>query len=509
MKKNNRAQPRLKWAQVDKFVILSSAVITLIYITWWLNPDNPDNIVLYGLLFIGEVFHIFLLFVLLNTLWPRKDPPVSKAASVPDVAPGIVTEDAKLRPFPSVDVYIPVAGEPVDIIENTVRAAMNIRYADFKVYVLNDGYVANSDNWKDVERLANGLGAECITRTIPGGAKAGNINHALDLTDGEIIVILDADMVAYEDLLEKVIPYFRHDNVGFVQTPQYYKNFDKNEVTRAAWEQQEFFYGPIMVGKSKTNSSFICGTNVAIRRRALLDVGGVNTGTITEDILTSLHVHQKGWKSHYLPEVLTEGLAPEDMLSYFKQQLRWARGGLDLFFRFNPLFKRGLTFAQRMEYLSSSLYYASGIVILIDIIMPIAYLLIGAQPVRIATTTFALFFMPYIFLLLYIMYRASDGAITFRAFSFSFSSFTIQLQALWSILTGKKMGFVVTPKKGQQGRYLFLAYPHLLYITVFAFAAFWAVFREGLTAAVAINVAWGLFNVILFIPFIKAAYEQV
>src|SRR5205823_4751315 len=107
-------------------------------------------------------------------------------------------------------------------------AAKNIDYKSKKIYILNDGFVAKKDNWRDIEALAKEVKVQCITRKIPGGSKAGNINNALALTEGEFVLIFDADMTAYPEFLAKTIPYFHDKKVGFVQTPQYYKNNQKN-----------------------------------------------------------------------------------------------------------------------------------------------------------------------------------------------------------------------------------------------------------------------------------------
>src|SRR5690606_21510298 len=143
-----------------------------------------------------------------------------------------------------------------------------------------------------------------------GGAKAGNINNALRQTNGDIIVIFDADMIAKTDFLNKTIPHLADPTVAFVQTPQFYTNTQDNIIAASAWEQQEFFFGPIMQGKDKDNPAFICGINVAIRRTALDQVGGMVEDNIAEDFLTSMKIHEQGWHSVYVPEVLATGLAP-------------------------------------------------------------------------------------------------------------------------------------------------------------------------------------------------------
>src|SRR5690606_28145343 len=163
------------------------------------------------------------------------------------------------------------------------------------------------DNWREVEVMAENIGVNCITRKESGGAKAGNINNGLKCTDSELVAIFDADMVPHPDFLQKTVSYFQDPKVAFVQTPQYYKNAEVNDIASGAWEQQELFFGPIMEGKGKVNAAFICGTNVLIRKEALLSVGGMYEKNIAEDFLTSLFIHQKGWKSYYLKEVLAEG----------------------------------------------------------------------------------------------------------------------------------------------------------------------------------------------------------
>lgn len=457
-------------------------------------PGHIGNPMLYFLLFFGEIYHIFMALIFWFTIWRVKNTPK-------------LTSISSYNYSPSVDVFIPVAGEPVEIVRRSAVAAKNMEYPNHRVFLLNDGFVAKKDNWRQIEVLAEELRIRCITREKAGGAKAGNINNALLNTSGEIIVIFDADMVPYSNFLKKVIPFFKNEDIGFVQTPQYYVNSDVNEVTRGAWEQQEFFFGPIMKGKEKNNASFICGTNFAIRRIALLDVGGMCENNIAEDFLTSLSIHQKGWLSYYLNEVLSEGLAPEDLLSYYKQQLRWARGSLEVLFSSNPLFKKGLSFGQKIQYISSALFYFNGFITLIDIAIPIIFLSLGIEAVSATTTSFAIFFIPFMFFSLYTLYLVSNKTITFRAISFTQSSWTLQLLALKSVLLRQKIPFSVTSKKALEGNFIYLVYPHLFYILLFLISSVIAIKREGINPSVITNMAWGMFNISMFIPFIFASFR--
>ena len=333
---------KINYKPVPKKIIIINILIALMYASWWFNFDHQGNPLLYQMLFAGEIYHLIMAFSFWFTVLPQKE----KASILPQT-----------NFYPSIDVLIPVAGEPVSIIRKTAIAAKNLNYPNHRVYILNDGFVANKDNWQEVEELAQSLKVTCITRQLPGGAKAGNINHALNITKGDLIVILDADMVPKPEFLSETVPFFSDQKIGFVQTPQYYNNHKLNSVTGGAWDQQKLFFGPILWGKDRSNAAFICGTNVVIRKDALEAAGGMVEDNIAEDFLTSLKIHQQGWISKYIPKVLVKGLAPEDLGSYYKQQYRWARGSLEVLFGENPLFKRGLTLAQKVQYLSSALYY--------------------------------------------------------------------------------------------------------------------------------------------------------
>lgn len=473
---------------LKKSLLLATAVIALIYFYSMAFRMTRGNSVLFGLLIAGEIFHVWMALTYIHTMWSSK------------------SESKFNRYFhPAVDVYITVAGEPIDIVEETVTAAKRMDYPNFNVYILNDGYVAGKQNWREPEILAERLGVSCITRTRPGGAKAGNINHAMLLTRSPYIAVFDADHVPARDFLKKTVGYFSDERMAIVQTPQYYKNRDLNPVTSASWGQQELFFGPICHGKSPINSAFMCGTNMVVRKQALLDAGGMSEHNIAEDFLTSLFMHEKGWKSIYVPEVLAEGLAPEDLLSYYKQQFRWARGGLEVVFKYNPLFRRGLTWKQRIEYLSSATYHLSGIIVLLNALFPVIFFFTGLVPLQISTMLLATVFLPYIFLMVYILQRSANFSYTFEALAFSMGSFPIHIRALWAVLSGEKSSFSITSKKKIHGNFIGLVIPHILYIVLVAVGFGVAINRNGLNVSVWNNLAWALFNIAAMTPFILAA----
>jgi len=406
---------------------------------------------------------------------------------------------------PSVDVFITVAGEPVEVVEQTVVAAQNMDYPNFKVIILNDGFVANKENWKEIIDLAIRLGAGCITRKVPGGAKAGNINNGLRHTGSDLVAIFDADHIPKPEFLKKTVGYFVDQKMGFVQSPQYYRNQKESYVAQAAWDQQALFFGPICKGKNRLNSVTMCGTNMVISRKALSEVGGIHEDNIAEDFLTGLFLHEKGWKSVYVPEVLAEGLAPEDLLSYTKQQFRWARGSLEVIFKYNPLFSRTLTWAQRIQYLSSASFFLSGVVVLMNIMLPLIFFYFGLVPLEISTMALAIVFLPHIFLTVYLLRTSSSNSFTFRALAFCMSSFMIHIKALFANLFNVKSGFSITPKQKITGQFYSLVIPHSAYFVLLLGGLVVAVLREGLTVSLITNLSWAIFNAAVFVPFINAA----
>lgn len=475
-------------AVTPKHLIILNALLAVVYFLIITFAFPRGNLLLFILLIAGEVFHVWQVLTYLYTIWDVRYTIRKSASDTPDV-----------------DIFITAAGEPKDIVRKTVQAAREIDYPRAHIYILNDGYVAKKENWQEMEELAAELGVGCITRTEPGGAKAGNINHALGLTKSPLVVIFDADHIPHPDFLKKTVPYFTDERMGFVQSPQYYKNHELNLVTKSSWEQQELFFGPICRGKNRLNAATMCGTNMVIRRSALLEVGGMCTDSIAEDFLTGMFMHARGWKSYYVREVLAEGLAPEDFLSYYKQQFRWARGGLDVIFKYNVLSYPGLSVAQRIQYLSSVSYWFSGIVVLIDALMPIVYFYTGAVPIVTSTLLLAAVFLPYMFMTLYTLQRSCNFCFTFRSLAFSMAGFTIHLEAVWAALTRAKSSFAITPKTGLSGNFVSLVHPHIAYIVLAFFGIIFAFLREGLSASLIANAAWAILNAAIFFQFIKAA----
>jgi cellulose synthase (UDP-forming) len=252
----------------------------------------------------------------------------------------------------------------------------------------------------------------------------------------------------------------------------------------------------------------MCGTNMAVRRSAIVDAGGMCEFNIAEDFLTSLFMHERGWKSVYVPKVLAQGLAPDDFLNYYKQQFRWTRGSLEVIFKYNPLFRQGLGWRQKLQYLLSASYYLSGSVILLDAALPIVFLLTGETPIVTSSMTLALVFVPYMWINLYVLQRTSNFTYSYQAIAFSLSAWWLQITAMAAVLANRKTSFAVTSKSASDGarpNFLRLVVPQLVYAAVAALALAVGAAREGASPSLMANVAWLMVHLAIAVPFIVAA----
>jgi cellulose synthase (UDP-forming) len=395
-----------------------------------------------------------------------------------------------------VDIFITVAGEPAGIVERTLHGALGIRHPRASVWILDDGHSP------EIEAMARRHGAGYLTRPDRRGAKAGNVNEAMKRTTGDFIVIFDADHVPSPEFLERTMGAFDGERISFVQTPQYYANRTNDRVAAGAYEQQELFYGPIMRGRNALGAVFSCGTNVVFRRVALDDVGGMPEDSITEDMRVSLQLLRRGWRSEYVPVVLAQGLGPVDVSGYFGQQLRWARGGLEILFRRRPFF-RGMRLGTALEYGFSFMYWFTGLAYAAYLVLPVAYLVFGLRPVQ-APNQYPVYFLPYIFSTLVTLAYASDFTVTFRALWFTLASFPVHLWALVSALTGRAARFVITPKTAGAAT-LRPVVVHVAVIIALTAAAVAGSAMRGLTPAVLNNVAFAMGHVLIVQGFVRYA----
>ncbi|MFG2042825.1 glycosyltransferase family 2 protein [Dactylosporangium sp. NPDC048998] len=455
-----------------RLLVMLSLAASVWYFGWLLQPGRVGDPVLYWVLVLAETFN---LVQALGFWWTCAHNRTSPRPKMRRTAP-------KMRRTANVnvDVLIPVYNEPVEIIEPVVEAAVRLKGACPHVAILDDG------NNPEVRTLAERHGARYLRRKSNRGAKAGNINDALKRTHSPMVAVLDCDHVPGPRFLEATVGHFKRRDVAFVQSPQYYANAADNEVARAAWSQQALFFGSIANGKAGLDSMFCCGTNIVFRRAALESAGGFPEDTVTEDFELSVRLHADGWKSVYVPEVLAQGLGPEDMSSYVSQQLRWSRGCISAI----PLVLRSrLPLRLRLQYLLSASYFLYGWTLLVYMLMPLARIAFGWQPLASASAAdFLLHFAPYFLLSIASVAAAGFGTYTFSAFALAATSFWIGIVCTVRALLRRPARFVVTPKQGSAGWHPAAVAPSLVATGVLIAVSVWGLLHDptpGILNAVA------------------------
>jgi cellulose synthase/poly-beta-1,6-N-acetylglucosamine synthase-like glycosyltransferase len=265
-------------------------------------------------------------------------------------------------PEPSVDVFLPSCGEPLDVLDNTFRCVSRIAWrGERAVYVLDD---SARDPVRD---LAYRYGFRYVVRPRRGWMKkAGNMIHALYISRGDFIAVFDADFATRPDFLYQTMPYFNDRKVGIVQTAQYFdvKGEGFTYIQRYAGSLQEIFFRFIQPSRDRYGAAICAGTNLVYRRSALDAAGGFARVPIGEDVHSGVKLWWAGYETRYVPLCLAKGVAPDDFASLANQQTRWCRSSMllmmDKHFQNAPF-----TWQQRAAFWAAFLYYMSSAALLI------------------------------------------------------------------------------------------------------------------------------------------------
>ncbi|WP_411201705.1 UDP-forming cellulose synthase catalytic subunit [Kosakonia cowanii] len=500
-----------KKRSVSLVMVAMSVLLSTRYMYFRLTQTlhfNSEIETLLGMgLFLAEVYvWVMLLLSYLQTAWPLKR--------------GIVPLPDDTSLWPTVDVYIPSYNEPLEVVRDTVLAAQCLDYPrdKLKIYLLDDG------KRSEFAVFAADVGVGYITRNDNAHAKAGNLNHAMKLTHGELICVFDCDHVATRIFLQATVGGFLQDpKLALVQTPHYFYSpdpFERNlSVGRNIPNEGALFYGPIQQGNDNWNATFFCGSCAVIRRSALDQIGGFAVETVTEDAHTALKLQRLGWGSGFIDIPLAAGLATERLVLHVIQRTRWARGMTQIFRLDNPLLGRGLTLQQRLCYLSAMLYYQFALPRIAFLTAPLAYLLFNLNIIHSSASLIFAYALPHLFLAVYVNSRLNGR------FRYSFwgeiydlvLAFHIVLPTAVTMLFPKRGKFNVTDKGGllNVGYFDFsVVRPHLIIALLLGAGVIAGIVRAcahdyfGVDPRViALNVGWGLYSLIFLLAAIAVARE--
>ncbi len=255
-----------------------------------------------------------------------------------------------------VDIFLPTAGEDIEVLRNTWNGVMELKnnyQGALSVYCLDDS------SRKEVRDLASLYNFIYVVRPKRGWfKKSGNLRYGYKISNGEFIAIFDADFRPRKDFLDELLPYFlEYKDTGLVQSPQYFDVLrSQNWLQRGAGQVQELFYRMSQVSRQGHAASICVGSNAIYRRDALAESGGTALIQHSEDVHTGFNIRMRGWNIHYVPIILAKGLCPSGMEPFFKQQYRWCMGSMSLLGS-KKFWQAKISFIGRLSYFSGFLYY--------------------------------------------------------------------------------------------------------------------------------------------------------
>jgi cellulose synthase (UDP-forming) len=440
-------------AQVSLAVLAAAGLVATIRLfDWWFRRAHIANLALFIVLSIAFWYSVSrLLLGWINYVAITKPP---HRSATPELTVAVFVTSAP--------------GEPLSMFERTLAACARLRHPH-TTYLLDDTRDPR------LGELAAQHGAVWLELLDVPGAKAGKINRALAVTDEAFVLVLDPDHIPFPEFLDRVLGHFADERVGFVQVAQAYYNQHRSFTAVGAAQQTYAFYGPGQMGLYGHGASVAIGANCTFRRTALDSIGGHGIG-LAEDLVTSIRLHAGGWRSVYVPEIVSRGLVPEDLGSFQRQQRKWARGVFEVAFAELPRLFGRLTWRQRLSYLTIATYYLNGLTTLFFLVLPYVYLWTGAQPAAMAFDAFLAYVLPvgvaaltmYLLVQRWFCDPSSERGLHFAGLILKASCWPVFLTGTMLAILRADLPYVPTAKEAVQGRFLRLAWPALMVITAYA-----------------------------------------
>jgi cellulose synthase (UDP-forming) len=491
-------------------ILIALSVLASCRYGWWrathtIPTDTGWETFLAIGLFLAEVYTwLVLMLGYVQTAWPLKRQ--------------ILTLPENTHLWPTVDVFIPTYNEPLNVVKPTVLAATGIEWPREKIniYILDDG---KRDEFRE---FAEQAGVGYIVRPDNSHAKAGNLNHALKITQSEFVAIFDCDHLPVRSFLKSTMGWFLKDSqCAMVQTPHHFFSpdpFERNlDTFRRVPNEGALFYGLIQDGNDFWNASFFCGSCAVLRRGPLEEVGGVAVETVTEDAHTALKLHRLGYTTAYINIPQAAGLATESLSGHIGQRIRWARGMAQIFRIDNPFLGKGLSFFQRICYSNAVLHFFYGIPRLIFLTAPLSYLYFQIHIITASAVMITLYVLPHILQAnlanahIHGPHRHSFWAELYE----SVLAWYITLPTAMAVLNPSAAKFNVTVKGGLIEREYFdwtISKPYLILVALNVVGLglglfrllFWNTFE---VATVSLNLIWTVYNLLILGAAIGVASE--
>ena len=287
------------------------------------------------------------------------------------------------RDLPFVSLHVPAHNEPPDMVIETLRHLVRLDYPRYEVILIDD----NTDDeklWRPVEAWCARHGVKFAHLEDWPGYKSGALNYALrELTDeaAEVIGVVDSDYQIEPGFLRGCAPAFAEPWVGFIQSPQDYRDWETAPYYRRLYYSYKYFFSISQPSRNEHDGAIFAGTMGLIRRVALEQLGGWDEWCITEDAELSLRLLRAGWHGLYMDQTWGHGIMPLTFEGLKGQRYRWCFGGIQILrMHWRSLIpgrktrENHLTEAQRWAYLAGGIQWYGDLLGLIFLV----FLLAGA-----------------------------------------------------------------------------------------------------------------------------------
>ncbi|WP_051205483.1 glycosyltransferase family 2 protein [Salinimicrobium xinjiangense] len=477
-------------------LIVAGFISVLFFAEWWFREEHINSLPLYLVLTFIFWWGIFRMVI----LWVSYIK-ITKPAPVP------ASEDLRVAIFTTSS-----PGEPLSMFEKTLEACAKITYPH-TTYLLDD---TRDPRFRETAEKHGAVWLELVG--FPG-AKAGKINAALQRTTEDFILVLDPDHIPFPNFLDEVLGFFKDKKVGYVQVAQAYYNQYRSFTARGAAEQTYGFYGPTQMALEGINCAVAIGANCTFRRKALESIGGHGIG-LAEDMVTAIRIHSRGWRSVYNPVVVSRGLVPEDLGSFCKQQLKWARGVHEVLFAELPKLWKHLSGWQRLSYFTIGTYYSSGFTMFLFLIIPYLFLWFGWLPANMEFSSFVINWTPlaifglaiYLYVQNWLCHREEERGLHWRGMVLKFACWPVFLMGFVLAIFNRDIPYIPTAKQAVKG---FTPFVRPLFLFAFLFLGtiiYILISRKFYTAEAGLFLTsgeiWGMvaFATIAFIMTIMGIY---
>ncbi|MBT8221073.1 MAG: glycosyltransferase family 2 protein [Bacteroidia bacterium] len=248
-------------------------------------------------------------------------------------SPQPLAEWEALDNIPFVTVQLPIYNE-MYVVPRLIDCIVELEYPREKleIQILDDSTdeTVNIAKEKVEEYIAKGFDIVHVHRKDRQGYKAGALKEATVKAKGEFIAIFDADFLPRKNFLMRTIPQFKNNKVGVVQTRWEHINEDYSVLTKLQALQLNVHFRIEQIGRKGANCMLqFNGTAGVWRKRTILDAGGWEADTLTEDLDLSYRAQLKGWEIIYLEDLSSPAELPAEMNGLKSQQYRWMKGGAE------------------------------------------------------------------------------------------------------------------------------------------------------------------------------------